>query len=349
MSTPTAAATSPAEFPATYSAGLDQHRGSQSLAPEPLTSQSPKSAFAKGYFCMRKYRTIAATATAALALGGALFAAPAAQAAAPGPATLVHDGGELWYKAAPGQTNDLTISAKVEQRGDWEYVYILTFDDRYEMSIESNAAEWDECVFPSTSDRTVVQCAVEIPQNSDDSDIYKVTVRDGNDKVTIPDNSAYASIYGGPGNDVIDSASGAPVLYGEDGNDRLHGGGGVWALGPFGGKGNDTITGCAMDCYGGAGNDTLTGDAEDNNMYGDSGNDVIYGKQGRDNLHGGKGNDRVHGNRGEDRLYGEQGNDTLWGDQDNDALWGNSGNDVLYGGQGKDTLSGGTGSNKLHQ
>ncbi|WP_149829301.1 calcium-binding protein [Streptomyces tailanensis] len=299
---------------------------------------------------MSTYRTIVATATAALALGGALLAAPTAQAAAPGPATLVHDGGELWYKAAPGQTNDLTISAKVEQRSEWEYVYVLTFDDRYEMAIESNAAEWDECVFPSASDRTVVQCAVEIPQNSDDTDIYDVTVRDGDDTVTIPaGNSAYATIYGGPGSDFIDSASGAPVLKGEDGNDRLNGGGGVWGVGPYGGKGHDTITGCALDCYGGAGDDTLTGDADGNVLYGESGNDTVYGKQGRDVLNGGTGNDKLHGNRGADRLYGNEGNDTLWGDQDNDALYGNNGNDTLYGGQGTDTLSGGPGRDKVQQ
>ncbi|MGW0705214.1 calcium-binding protein [Streptomyces sp. NPDC002643] len=298
---------------------------------------------------MRKYRTIAAAATAALALGGALFAAPAAQAADPGPATLVHDG-ELWYKAAPGQTNDLTISAEVEQRGEWEWVYVLTFDDRYEMTIESSAASADECVYPSASDHTVVQCAVEIPQNSDDTDIYDVTVRDGNDKVTIPaDNSAYATIYGGPGNDVLDSASGAPVLKGEDGNDRLNGGGGVWAVGPYGGKGHDTITNCALDCYGGAGDDSLTGDADGNVLHGESGNDTLYGKQGRDVLNGGTGNDKLHGNRGADRLNGNEGNDTLWGDQDNDALYGNSGNDTLYGGAGTDTLSSGPGSNKLYQ
>lgn len=299
---------------------------------------------------MRTYRTIVATATAALALGGALLAAPTAQAAPAGPATLVRDDGELWYKAAPGQTNDLTITERTEQRSEWEYYHILTFDDRVEMAIDPSAASAYECVFPSADDRTVVQCAVFIPQGSDDSDSYDVTVRDGNDKVTIPaDNEAYSSIYGGPGNDVIDSPSGATVLYGEDGNDRLNGGGGVWSLGPYGGKGHDTITACATDCHGGAGNDTMTGAADDNNMYGESGDDTLYGKQGRDTLHGGKGNDRLHGNRGEDKLYGNEGNDTLWGDQENDSLYGNSGNDVLYGGQGTDTLSGGAGRNKLHQ
>lgn len=313
----------------------------------PLTTDS---AFAKGCFRMRTYRTIAATTAAVLALGGALLAVPAAQAATSEPATLVHYDGELWYKAAPGQTNDLTVSAKIEERGEFEAYYVLTFNDRVEMTIEDGAAEWDECTYPSATDHTVVQCAVEAPLGSDDSDIYRVTVRDGDDKVTIPaDNSAYATIYGGPGNDALTDNSRAAVLRGEDGNDRLHGGGGVWALGPFGGNGHDTITGCAMDCYGGAGDDTLTGDGSENNLYGESGNDTLYGKQDNDVLRGGKGNDKLHGNTGSDTLYGDEGNDTLWGDQDNDTLWGNSGNDVLYGGAGTDTLSGGPGSNKVHQ
>lgn len=301
---------------------------------------------------MRTFRSIAAaTATAVLALGGGLLAVPVAQAATASPATLVHDDGELWYKAAAGQDNRLTISAKIEERGEYDVYYVLTFDDRVEMAIDAQAAEWDECVYPSAKDRTVVQCAVEAPLGSDDSPIYNVTVRDGADTVTIPADSkgADATIYGGPGNDVLTDNGYSAVLYGEDGSDRLHGGGGGWGMGPFGGKGNDTISGCAYVCRGGAGNDSLTGDGESNNMYGDSGNDVIYGKQGRDSLYGGTGNDTLRGGRGADKLWGEEGHDTLWGDQDNDELWGNSGNDVLRGGAGTDKLSGGAGRNKLYQ
>ncbi|GHE58272.1 calcium-binding protein [Streptomyces capitiformicae] len=303
---------------------------------------------------MRTYRTIVATATAALALGGALFAVPTAQAATTTSGAVVHEGSGLWYKATPGQNNQLTITDTTEERTDSngfpEYYYVVTFDDRFDITIDARAAEVDRCAYPSASDRTVVQCEAPVSLGSDDSPRYEVTVRDGNDTVTLdPDNNADATVYAGPGNDTLTDNSLSAVLYGEDGNDRLHGGGGGWGMGPYGGKGDDTITACAYACYGGAGNDTLTGDAELNNMYGDSGNDVIHGKQGRDSLFGGKGNDRLHGNRGDDKVYGEQGNDTLWGDQENDALYGNSGNDVLYGGQGTDTLSGGAGSNKLHQ
>ncbi|MEV0218375.1 calcium-binding protein [Streptomyces sp. NPDC050704] len=283
---------------------------------------------------MRTYRTrtVAVTATFALALGGALFAAPTAHAATT-VASVVHEKGELWYKGAAGQVNNLTVSEEIEERGEWESYHVLTFRDQGDITIDASAAAIDECTYPSATDRTVVRCATEAPLGSDDSDNYDVNLGDGNDTATVDaDSNAYSSIYGGPGDDVL-TASGADVLYGDDGNDRLNGGGGVWSVGPYGGSGDDTITDCATDCYGGAGNDSLTGGADptDNHMYGDDGNDVIHGLTDADFIYGGRGNDT---------LYGEEGNDTIYG---------NSGNDTLYGGQGTDTLSGGPGTNQVHQ
>ncbi|MFF9039616.1 calcium-binding protein [Streptomyces sp. NPDC014892] len=272
-------------------------------------------------------RTVTATTALTLALTGALFAAaPLAQAAPASTASLVHEQGELWFKAAPGQANRLTVSAKIVERTEWEADYVLTFDDRYAITLAAK-----ECAYPNPADRTVAECAVPIPMGSDDSDIYDVSVGDGNDTVTVAAaNSAYAAIHGGSGNDVL-LGNNSVVLYGENGDDRTDGGGGVWGLGSFGGRGNDTMTGCAYACHGGADHDTLTGDARGNGLYGDSGNDTLRGRAGADALYGGKGNDR---------LYGEDGNDKLYG---------NSGDDTLYGGKGTDALSGGPGRDKLHQ
>jgi hypothetical protein len=281
---------------------------------------------------MRTYRILAA-ATATLALGGALLAAPTAQAATTTTASLVHENSELWYKAAAGQSNRLTVSAKIVGLSDYESAYVLTFRDRVDITVDSTAATSDECTYPSAADHTVAQCTVPIPMGSDDSDIYDVDLGDGNDTATIdPNNSAYASIYGGKGNDVL-VGNNSVVLYGQDGNDHLDGGGGVWSIGSFGGAGNDTLTGCSEECHGGSGNDTLTGTntGQSFGLYGDSGNDILHGKSGADVLYGGKGNDKLYGDHGDDKLYG------------------NSGNDVLYGGQGKDTLSGGPGRDTVHQ
>lgn len=279
---------------------------------------------------MRKHGIIAA-GTFALALGGAVLAAPAAQAvpvstAAASTASLRPVDGELWYKAGAGQANRLTVSAWVDDSRPDDPYYVITFRDRVDITLAS-----DQCRYPSAADHKVAECRVGAPLGSDDSDIYDVDLGDGDDTATIdPHNSAYASVYGGDGNDVLRGSDSA-VFYGGNGNDRLVGGGGVWDLGPYGGPGNDTITGCATDCYGGPGNDSLTGTDETNNLYGEDGNDTLHGKGDADSLYGGKGNDR---------LYGDQGNDTLFG---------NSGNDALYGGTGTDKLSGGPGTDKVHQ
>ncbi|MFE6776271.1 calcium-binding protein [Streptomyces sp. NPDC057702] len=280
---------------------------------------------------MRTYRTIAATASLALTLGTAVLAAPTAQAASNATATVVHQDGELWYKAAPGQRNKLTVGEKIEERDEFASYYVLTFHDQYDITIDASAAEWDECAYPTPGDRTTVRCAVEIPLNSDDSDSYDIDLGDQDDTATLAaDSHAWAGVHGGAGNDVI-KASASAMLHGEEGNDRLEGGGGPFGFGSYGGPGNDTLTRCGQDCFGGPGNDTLVGTAEDNTLHGDDGDDV---------LRGGGGDDVLFGGRDDDTLYGEAGDDTLWG---------NSGDDVLWGGPGTDKLSGGAGRNQLHQ
>ena len=72
------------------------------------------------------------------------------------------------------------------------------------------------------------------------------------------------TIYGGAGNDSIDSGNGNDTIYGGSGNDSINGG-----------NGNDTI-------YGGSGNDTINGGL---------GSDLIIGGKGGDTLTGGSGAD----------------------------------------------------------
>ncbi|MBA6436962.1 hypothetical protein H3T12_21155 [Streptomyces sp. GMR22] len=139
-----------------------------------------------------------------------------------------------------------------------------------------------------------------------------VDLGDGNDAATVT-GSAYTSIHGGKGNDVLKDSA-AAVLYGDDGNDRLDGGGGVWSMGPFGGSGNDTITNCDAERHGGPGNDSLTGTAsgQDFGLYGDDGNEVVYGGSGADLVHGDSGNDLLHGGTGMGTLSGGLGSDKVY-------------------------------------
>ncbi|THC54971.1 calcium-binding protein [Streptomyces sp. A1499] len=283
---------------------------------------------------MRINRTIAATATLALALGTAGSAASAAQAApsaARATASVVVADGELWYKAAPGQRNKVAVDEEIDTRGEHDSYYVLTFHDRYDIAISADAAEHDECVYPEEGDRTSVRCAVKIPENSDDSDSYDIDLGDKDDTATLaPDSQAWAGIYGGKGDDVI-KASASALLHGGEGDDRLEGGGGPLGFGPWGDAGNDILTRCSQDCFGGPGNDSLTGTGENNTLRGEDGDDVLHGKGGADILYGGKGNDKLHGEAGDD------------------TLWGNGGDDALWGGTGADKLSGGPGRNELHQ
>ncbi|MFH8794976.1 calcium-binding protein [Streptomyces sp. NPDC017941] len=286
---------------------------------------------------MRVHRTAAAAATLTLTLGTAALTASHAQATPTAPATarasasVVQENDELTYKAAPGQQNKVTVDEVIEHRGENDSYYVVTFHDRYDITISAEAAEWDECVYPEAGDRTAVRCAIGIPVNSDDSDTYRIDLGDKNDTATLPPASrAWAGIYGGKGDDVI-KASVSAMLHGGDGDDRLDGGGGPKGFGPFGDAGDDTITRCSQDCFGGPGNDSLSGTGENNTLHGETGNDVLRGKGGADVLNGGKGNDK---------LYGDAGDDTLWG---------NSGDDVLRGGTGTDKLSGGPGRDEVHQ
>ncbi|MFI6345128.1 calcium-binding protein [Streptomyces sp. NPDC050560] len=280
---------------------------------------------------MRTNRIVVAAASAVLALGGAVLTASAAQADEPSAAHLVLQDNEVWYKAAPGQVNHLTVASDVRSNDDGSADFLITFKDVVPISVDT-----DKCAYPAPDDHTVALCTVLAPQNSDDTDDYDVDLGDGDDTAVIdPASTAYATIHGGAGDDDL-SGSDAVVFHGDAGDDTLDGGGGVWSMGPYGDDGDDTITHCAMDCYGGPGNDTLSGgdlnsEESDNTLHGGPGDDVLYGNDGNDVLYGGDDNDTLYGNAGDDQLFGENGDDVLWG------------------GPGTDTLDGGAGTNELHQ
>ena len=187
----------------------------------------------------------------------------------------------------------------------------------------------------------------------------------------------------GEGNINATGSNVANVIDGNVGRNVIHAGGGndiVWGDGQntvFGGPGltGDTI-------YGEAGNDELHGFTRKDTIDGGDGNDTIYGGANDDTLRGGAGNDTVYGGDGADAMEGGAGVDTLvytaldavtvnlstgtvtasgfegWhdtiagfenvrGGSGSDTLTGSSGANVLEGGYGADTLSGGGGSDTL--
>ncbi len=109
-------------------------------------------------------------------------------------------------------------------------------------------------------------------------------------------------IFGGNGDDTINSGAGNDLICGGNGGGVVNGG-----------LGDDTLDG-------GNGNDTLRG--------GD-GNDLIFGGGGNDTLEGGNNNDTIDGGSGTDTLRGESGDDTLTGGSGADSFNGGPGNDTV--------------------
>lgn len=109
------------------------------------------------------------------------------------------------------------------------------------------------------------------------------------------------------------TAAHSQVIFGEGGDDVIHGGAGNDWL--FGGEGDDQIFGGTGDdiLYGGAGNDYLDGGTGHNSLYGGAGNDILVYNQGMAHASGGEGIDFLVG-ADRDTL------DSLFANQDNNPI-----------------------------
>ena len=232
---------------------------------------------------------------------------------------------EARFKAAPGEPNDLTITAgSTSVPGGVSY----TFHD--------GGA-------PVQADRTCQQIDEHTAKCSSMTLVPIVDVGDGDDKVEGP-----GQINGGAGNDVLTGS----LLNGGPGDDQLTGTDQTDVL--IGGPGHDTISA-------GAGNDTIEdgGDSPERDVIdGGSGTDLLAydGREdsldvslsapganedqvtGVENLRGGDGNDLLFGDAGPNTIDGGAGNDIVNGQAGNDILSGGIGSDVVLGGTGNDTL-----------
>jgi Ca2+-binding RTX toxin-like protein len=188
------------------------------------------------------------------------------------------------------------------------------------------------------------------------------------------------TMYGGSGNDFLDSGFGNDIMFGGDGNDTLR-----WLPGTLidtfdGGAGNDTaiivgndtpINGSNADAFR-LDFDPTTGGAlfQRTNLVPFSigittTENVVMQTQGGDDsivvtnlagsgikrvvLDGGAGNDTLDASATNVRaeIYGRAGNDILLGGSASDFLSGGDGNDSLRGGRGADVLSGDAGNDRL--
>ncbi|HEX2196577.1 MAG TPA: hypothetical protein VHJ76_06590, partial [Actinomycetota bacterium] len=163
----------------------------------------------------------------------------------------------------------------------------------------------------------------------------------GNDRLLLGAAArGFAFAFGGLGRDVVTAtAESKAYLYGNKGDDRLHGVDVFHLL--DGGAGNDRIeggiasfetsrVGVAVDLVdgeaSGAGDDVLvdvvgaSGSLYDDTVAGGPEDDWISGRDGDDILSGGDGLDDVFGGAGADRIAGDAGDDHLWEADDDCAL-----------------------------
>jgi Ca2+-binding RTX toxin-like protein len=110
-------------------------------------------------------------------------------------------------------------------------------------------------------------------------------------------------LYSGAGNDRLEVGTGTDKAYGGSGNDTLIGGdfaSGTWTWELlYGEDGDDVLQGGGKfisHLYGGAGNDQLTGGTGMSILYGEEGDDILIAGTGYSQLNGGAGADRMVGN-----------------------------------------------------
>ena len=189
-----------------------------------------------------------------------------------------------------------------------------------------------------------------------------VTGTGGNDNLTSTQH--WSLIYGGDGNDIINSRDGYfDTLHGGAGNDTLNGvvnanniieGGADFDVVEYGGvhtgydvrilsDGSIKLQDTLPNTHGNYGTDILTGIEKINftsgGIYG-----VVTGTGGNDNLTSTQHWSLIYGGDGNDIINSRDGYfDTLHGGAGNDTLNGSSGNDIINGGRGADVLKGGTG------
>ena len=246
---------------------------------------------------------VAATAFAALL-------APASAFAATGAVT----NGTLVYSAAPGETNNLSIT--------------LTSDAKYQLS-DSGASTMTAgagCSLVSGSVRCPVwglsAISIDLGDGNDSATSWialptRIQGGTGNDSTTTNISSDVHD--GGPGNDTLDGGWGNDVLDGGLGADVLDGSLGtdtatyaartaavtVTADGVVGdgeqGEG-DNVESDVEVLLGGGGNDALTGNTSSSTITGGAGDDTVDGGSGNDTLDGGAGADKVLGGAGADKV-----------------------------------------------
>ena len=263
----------------------------------------------------------------ALLVGQSLVMAGATYAAA----SVYKSGSTLYYTAAAGTANDVTVSRAAT---------LFVVSDSGDTLVAGSGCT-------ATADPHTVTCLA--------AGVALIQLRTGDGADAARNlTSTPARLFGGAGKDLLEGGSGPDRLDGGLDADVMLGGAGrdtasystrtravTVTLDDVANDGEvgelDSVRSDVENVVGGSGSDRIVGSGAANTFQGNAGADTLDGRGGGDLLDGGVGNDVLLGGAGGDRLQGAEGLDRLWGSDGNDRLDGGFGADLMDGGAGTDT------------
>jgi hypothetical protein len=263
------------------------------------------------------------TRALALALVGACLALVLPAAASASTTSVVN--GVLYYTAAPGEANNLTVTYP-------NGVYTLYDPGAGTMATTGTACTPDKAKSHTVTCGSIGSLSGMSIDLGDQNDLVNtqallvtpVTVEGGAGDDTIHTGAANDYLDGGPGNDTLDGGWGNDTLDGGVGADVLKGGVGFDTVtyadrvapitASIDGQANDGEAGEGDNVgtdiesvVGGSAGDTLTGGPNADVLVGGAGDDTLSGLGGNDTLDGGAGSDHLDGGAGADLLKAKDG------------------------------------------
>ena len=303
-----------------------------------------------------KARTRSKALIAGIAAAAALLLAPALS----GASMASVSGTNLFFFAAPGETNNLTAAFDGTD-------YVLTDPGAaITPAVPCAAVNANQVKCPATgiqqldlrlndlNDVVSVAASVTLPVSQSDFSV-KIEGGDGNDTITGAANVSNLlygddSFSGGTGNDTVTGGTMGDALIGAGGNDALRGVGGNDQL--WGDEGNDLVDGGAArdSIFEGSlpnGADVLIGGSGFNSIsYADRTTDVSLSDNGLADDGGPAEGDNIN-SQFLDVLSGE-GNDTITGSATGAFYWSGDGDDTISAGGGSDEVSAGRGDDNVN-
>ncbi len=274
--------------------------------------------------------------------------------------TITNSGGNVTINAQDGANliRNYSDDVKITSGAGIDSIY------NENSAVEINSGAGNDYIDNSGSDVTVDGGAGDDSISGGNSN-FKINAGAGNDNIFLfgfDDSISGNTVYGGKGNDFINSNFATSIFYGDAGNDSIQ------------------SSGANSSVKGGAGVDSITNTGENAIIWSDAGNDLII--NGSDSssiglsvtttsdedtdlssiganstIFGGAGNDSIQNSAKESFIYGGAGKDSVENGGVSSFLFGNAGNDYfsnesnfvsIHGGAGKDIIENSGASSALY-